>query len=539
VAVCYLDMDDEITGAISRIRAVTDGEAIIVVPPGSRIATSRINFRLLAREAAERKLNVAAVSDEPSVRALAISAGLPAYDSISAAENALVSFREQDRQLAARVGGVPPSVRADPTSPRDAAGTTRVMPIPPQSSVAEGTAVMPAAAEPAARRRRGRRLPIAPLLVLLLVVLLLGGAAWGAYVLLPTASITIHPATSQIETSPFTVTADPNVAVVDPEAGVIPAETISLPLHAEGDFSATGIQARDTRASGSVRFRSENTLNAVPIPADTVVSTADGIDFVTTDAVTVPKASFATGPTTADVAVRAVNGGTDGNVDAGTITELAAVLRAQLISVRNPDPTSGGRHIEEVVISQEDYDTALASLNEQLGSALTAALADPDSVPRGLVAFPATMQLGQATPSQPAESLVGSVAPSFTLALDADAQLLGVNEGLIDEVGEARLRAMLDPNQQLIGDQVVSSHGPGSAVGERIVYQVTARGAGYSDPDVQEIIASVKGKSVSDAQQALARYGSAEILVWPEFVDHLPDQAARISVIIEPPVSGT
>ena len=61
-------------------------------------------FELLAREAAERRLNIVAVSDEPGVRALAISAGLPAYDSIAAAEAALEAFREQDRQLGERLG---------------------------------------------------------------------------------------------------------------------------------------------------------------------------------------------------------------------------------------------------------------------------------------------------------------------------------------------------------------------------------------------------------------------------------------------------
>ena|SRR5688572_24984358 len=95
----YLENDDEITTAIGRLRAVADGELVLVVPPGSRIATSRINFKLLAREANERKLNVAAVSDDPAVRALAVSAGLPTYDTIGAAENALANFREQDRKL--------------------------------------------------------------------------------------------------------------------------------------------------------------------------------------------------------------------------------------------------------------------------------------------------------------------------------------------------------------------------------------------------------------------------------------------------------
>src|SRR5262245_51126807 len=104
---CYLEADDEITGAIARLRNVRDGEAVIVVPHGSRIATSRINFKLLAREANERRLNVVAVSDEPAVRAMSTSAGLPAYDSMPAAEKALANFREQDRKLAERLGRQP------------------------------------------------------------------------------------------------------------------------------------------------------------------------------------------------------------------------------------------------------------------------------------------------------------------------------------------------------------------------------------------------------------------------------------------------
>src|SRR3954454_15599313 len=99
----YLENDDEITTAIARLRAVADRDVIVVVPPGSKIATSRINFKLLAREASERRMNLVAVSDEPQVRALAISAGLPAYDSIPAAEQALATFREQDRRLSERV----------------------------------------------------------------------------------------------------------------------------------------------------------------------------------------------------------------------------------------------------------------------------------------------------------------------------------------------------------------------------------------------------------------------------------------------------
>jgi len=69
--VFYLDVDDEITSAAARIRSSQDPRVGLVVPPGSRIATSRINFRLLAREAVERNRALSIVSSDPAARALA------------------------------------------------------------------------------------------------------------------------------------------------------------------------------------------------------------------------------------------------------------------------------------------------------------------------------------------------------------------------------------------------------------------------------------------------------------------------------------
>ena len=49
--IVYLDVDDEITSAAARIREAEDARLRWSCPFGSRVATSRINFRLLAREA--------------------------------------------------------------------------------------------------------------------------------------------------------------------------------------------------------------------------------------------------------------------------------------------------------------------------------------------------------------------------------------------------------------------------------------------------------------------------------------------------------
>ena len=302
-----------------------------------------------------------------------------------------------------------------------------------------------------------------------------------------------------------------------------------------GTFNATGIDAHDVRAGGTVTFKSENTVNPVSIPKDTVVSTTDGVDFVTLDDVVVPKASFATGPTTADVDVRAVKGGASGNVDANTISVLPAAISQEVVTVTNADPTTGGKHVEDQVISQQDYDAALASLSSQLPAALATDLTNPQIVPRGLTAFATTAQMSAGQPDQPSSGLVGVVAPSFTLALDATADVTAVNEAQIDQVAAARLNAALQSGQRLMSANVSAAHDQGTVVGATVVYNVEASGMGYVDPDLSALIVAIRGKSLAEARTALASFGVANITLWPDFVDHLPDQAARINVTVVPP----
>src|SRR4051794_13865140 len=78
----YLDIDDEITSAAARIRGTDAVRIALVLPAGSRLATSRINFRLLAREAQSRSRELLIVAPEAATRALAASAGLRVYPSV-------------------------------------------------------------------------------------------------------------------------------------------------------------------------------------------------------------------------------------------------------------------------------------------------------------------------------------------------------------------------------------------------------------------------------------------------------------------------
>ncbi|HEY8631633.1 MAG TPA: hypothetical protein VIL50_00670, partial [Candidatus Limnocylindrales bacterium] len=87
--IVYLDVDDEITSAASRIRTSPGTKVGLVVPNGSRIATSRINFRLLSREAVVSNRRLSVIAGDAASRALAASAGLPVFATVAEYEAAL------------------------------------------------------------------------------------------------------------------------------------------------------------------------------------------------------------------------------------------------------------------------------------------------------------------------------------------------------------------------------------------------------------------------------------------------------------------
>jgi hypothetical protein len=513
IATLHLEADDEITAAFGRLRSLSQQRAVLVLAPGSRIGTSRINFMLLAREAEERGMTIAAVSDDVQVRALARSAGVAAFDSLGLAQEWFA-------------GG--------------SRGVTLERGVSSEPSVATT-----AAAEPPARRRGAgrdersggglRRRLIGVAIAALVLAAVVGGGAWAAWFVLPTATITLRPPLGTEGPISIGISADPNVAVVDATAGVVPARRVELPLSVNGTFSATGVKVTQTKATGRVRFESENTAAEYRIPSGTVVATPGGVQFETLAPVTVPKAVFSTKtPGRVSVDVAAVRTGPGGNVAAGSISVLPSGLRDGLLSVTNLAATSGGSRTEEPQATQQDYDQARASLAEQIPAALAAALADPANTPPGLTIYPASAVAGEPS-AQPAESdVVGAQGAQFSLNLTVTATVLAVDETLVDQLAADNLRAGLPGDHVLVG-AVNASHELVGASPSAIHYRAQASGRSYLQPPTQDLMAQVRGRSIYETRAILSPYGAVEIDIWPGFVDRLPDQPTRLTLNVVPP----
>jgi hypothetical protein len=568
--IIYLDVEDEITSAAARIRSAGDPRVALVLPFGSRLATSRINFRLLAREATVNGRRLDIVAPDASARALAASAGLAVFGSVGEYEEALEGGGEDDSGDGAGDGrpdegpdqavgaasiatgparGGREAARGPDTSggqrPGDhGSGGGRRMPREtPAEPVSGGAGAVAVRGEPRilrpARSLRSLR-PGTPALVgggiLALALIVTGVAAW---LLLPSAVITVTPRVETIGPISLEVLADPSVTVVDEFAAVIPAVTVSIPLRATGEFPATGTRVEETKATGTVRFESINTVGDIPIPRGTRVATLDAVVFVTTSSVVVPRAQVAGNQIErgrVDAPVEALKSGPGGNVDAGSITQVSAALQGQQISVGNPAATSGGRHDEFPQVTQKDVDAALTDLRAQLDEQLASALENPVGVPLGATVFPETLTRDEpATDVDPA-TLVGLEVETFPLQMAGTGQVLAVDPAPVETIARSRLLASVDPGHQLVDGSVEIELGEATVRGATISFPVSGTARQIRPVDAAALKADILGLAREDAQRLLEQYGVAEVTLWPDWVSAVPTIAQRVELTVEAPI---
>ncbi|HEX6867257.1 MAG TPA: baseplate J/gp47 family protein [Candidatus Limnocylindrales bacterium] len=556
----YLEVDDEITSAAARIRGSDQERLAVVLPYGSRVATSRINFRLLSRDATEHDKRLSIVSADPATRALAASAGLAAFASV--AEYEAANADSADAGAGSAVGGATgaavagtsaaAAIRSEPAPPAsdgtlglipgaaaaatvsDAGETVRA-PIPPDVTRAPEPRPRTTPVTTTASDEGGRRIRTPWLIggAILALALLVGGV--GAYVLLPSATIVVTPRPEPITPLHLTVVADPTAVAPGGDPPVVPAERISIPVAVDDTFAATGKRVELTKATGAVRFENRDPTSTNRIPSGSIVSTAQGTRFRTLVTITVPRAELVgltIFPARASVKITAVEGGPDGNVEPGTIVVVPKGESSLFLKVTNPEATSGGRSEEFTRVTQADVDGAIASLNASLQEEFRVAMADPAQAPAGMTVFPATGILGEATPTVPPETLVGQEVPTFALGLSATGTVVAADSAPVTAIAEAAVSGSIEDGHELVAGSVEVDVGSAIVIGQTVSFPVTVTADQIEILDPAELEAMVLGKPVDEAEVILEPYGEVEINVSPDWSGSVPSFESRVEVTI-------
>jgi hypothetical protein len=578
--IVYLDVDDEITSAAQRIRSAAGTKVALVVPYGSRIATSRMNFRLLSREAVISNRRLSIVSGDAAARSLAASAGLPVFGTVPEYESALArpAGDAGDGETAstgepsgstgpAALGGSDLAASAtvaaaglagppvEPTPGRKSQRPKRPVPdataatlgldepgaagasgrVPTMGEATnDGLADELAWTDAAAARAGGRsRAPvIAAIGVVGLAAVVLAVAA---YLFLPSASIALTPRRDAIGPLTLTVSADPDATEVDPVNSVVPAIRLDVPVEASRTFTTTGTKVDETAARGSVTFTNYDTSSGTSIPSGSIVSTEGGTAFRTQSTVVLqPAGIIPFSPTSDSVAVTATRQGEGGNVPANTIRVVPQGQNPDLLKVNNPAPTSGGTHTVTPQVSKAEVDKAMAALQVDLANAFDAAIAAGAGAPPNTKLFPETATLPTATPDVDPKTLIGKAVDTFDLRIAAHGTVIAVDPRPVTDLARAQLDAQVAKDRRLLPDSVVIEVGAGT-VGEdgQVTFQATARATQVAIVDANALRDLVKGKTAAEARAALVPYGAATVTLWPDWASTVTSVDARLTVTID------
>ena len=382
------------------------------------------------------------------------------------------------------------------------------------------------------------------LILLLIAVLVYGYVA-------PSADVTIT-LPSQSFSTPLALTATAN-SLQDPLHHTVRAQTVAFDKTVTATGSATGSkQVGTTPATGQVIF-TNNGPQPVHIPQGVIVSTKNGIQFITTIDALVNTQSSNVG-NSFPITVQAQGSGENGNVPAGSITvipadsltkiEQASNLSSVSLAVTNPQAITNGGLGTATSVTHNDIETVKTTLDQQLQQQardwLAKQIQNGDEAGKALQAETVT-----ATPTEGQIAADGKFTERVTLHMT----VLIVRAADLQAVAQAAFNAAASKqkaNYALAPQQMVSL-GRMASKNCTPVTQTTSltlcyNASGPIAPQVplQQVQQALAGKSVKDATDYLNSITTSVagasvtprpvIAVHPDFFPWLPFMSQHISM---------
>jgi len=483
-----LGADATILDAAHRLDAVESPDVVFVVPSGAPLTRNAVFLEALRRRAGDRR--VVLVTPEARARSLASSVHMRAFTSISALDRHELDATEHLSDA------------------RRAAMSTMV-------------------------RRAAPRRGTSPLRGLAVFMTLLLAAGILLAVVAPSATIVIAATPTSLGPYEYDLRAGPN-------GGDINAQTLfDDKITAKTTGTATGSRLDEERATGVEQFKNLTT-NDIRIPTGTLVQTTDSppVRFLTTEDKVLPRSSILPIPTvgTVFVNIRAIDPGTKGNVGADKITRGASTEYL----VTNPAATTGGRSDQLPVVTQADYDKAVAQSDddvrkaaEQRTAAWKAGAAKGTSV-YGVV----WKRTGVLTPATDVvKELKKDDPPTFQITVTGSATAYQVSSEEPKKTAVQRLKQELPSGMKLDENSAVVSEAIGAVVQEDGVHwRVRAQGKQFPEPKKSQMTAALAGRGY-DAIAPLAKdlgFELRSVTPWPEWWPRLPVLDSRLTIDVEP-----
>lgn len=557
--VVYIDVDEEITGIIDKVRSSRHQIVALVIPKRSTVLQSIVNMKLLKRSADHAKKNIVLITGDEGVLPLAGSVGLhvarnlqsrPEIPKAPPAFDAKPEIAEEPVRMAGKF---------DDESPVDRTKTLGEL-----SGVAAADDAIeldnshddekPTPDEQDNGKKKGKKekkpkknkalavpnfgrfrswLFIGAAFIIIFIILLVFSLT-----VLPRATITVDT-NSQNVSSNLQLTLSSSANSVNTTTEVIPAQTAQAQKTYTGTANATGQQNNGQKASGSVTLSlTDCSQPSVTIPAGTGI-VANSLTFITQSSVTLysftkggncDNSQFQNLGSSATVNVVAQNGGSNYNIQPSTFT----VPNVSNVSGSSSQAFTGGTDDIQQIVQQADISNAQSKINTNTSGMKTQLEGDLQS--EGLYPIQATFTATTPTPSP--STAAGQPASTVTVTESVTYTMQGVKQSDLQSIVAASVKNQISGNSQKILNYGISS-ATFTAQGTNAVNMQDNALVGFA-LDQSTIKSQVAGQKPGTAESTIKSYSgvtNATVHLSPFWVSTIPKNTNKITVTIVNPKS--
>jgi hypothetical protein len=570
----YIDVDDEITTVIDKVRGADAKVLALVLPKRASVFQSIVNMKLLKRSADEAKKHLVLITTEAGLLPLAGAVGLHVAKTLNSKPELpaapISDDREETVEEAADLDSEPEAATAETAGSKPvgelvglgaaaalAADGVETLELDndeetPAADTAASDDKKTAAKSKPPKRNKKLHVPNFERFRLLLVigVLVLAALIVGLIIatkVLPKASIEVQTDASDINTS-NTFTLSTTASSLNTSSDIVPAKEVTMQKTFTGSVTTTGQQNNGQKATGSVTISLADCNNSsVTIPAGTGIS-ANSLTYITQNSVTLSSVQIGSqcNPPkfsniySQNVAVTAAQGGSNYNIPSGTAMVVASNTgySSSDLNATSNGAISGGTDDIVQVVAQADIDNATAKINVQNNSvkqSLTQQLQQDN-----LYAINTTFNAG--TPSTTDSAAVGSTANTETVTETVSYSMYGARQSDLQTLIDNSINGQINSSQQGIlndGFDNVSFTANNSSNTNLTMATTAEVGPNINTTTIQQQAAGKKSGDISSAIKNDPNVTGVTVHFSPFWVTTAPTNLSKITVTIAKPAASS
>lgn len=538
--VIYIDIEDDITAIISKIKASKEKIIALVPPKRTGVLQSAVNLRLLTRAATSADKRVVLITNNASLISLAAAATIPVAKNLQTKpeipEATAADADDAEEVIDGNDLPVGEHAKMSDDTDEDISKAAAVAAIAATEDVVTDAPKQ----EPKKAAKKAKSGPKVPNFNSFRKKLALGIIAgiglivflvW-ALVFAPRATIVIAAKTTSSSVNTDVIVGDS--LKTDVEKGTIKAVMQKQSEDVSIEFTATGTENVGNKATASVTF-SKSSQGSATVEAGTRLKSSSGLYFIVDEDVAVPSATLSFScsgficPGEASGSVTAEEPGASYNAASGSLSGAPNGVSASFDS-----PSSGGTDKKVKVATAADAQKAKQDLVDQKTDDIKEELKNAFEGDVTVLEDTFNADYSKVT-SSPA---VGEEAPGGkgTLTGPVTYTLLAVATTELDDFLTKTLEAELDNKDE---QQVYESGAEKAQFQDVIIKKVGAEATliatGSIGPKIneKEVKEQARGKKFGDIQadiQSIQGVSSVDINFFPFWVSTVPDDVKKISV---------